>query len=425
MEESTLAKDKLEEACPVKLLAFDVESVRAKFPILKERTGTLFFDNASTTQKPQAVIEVFNQFYQHDCANAARASYPMSTLLAARIETVRERVAKFVGTTLETIAFTGGATESLNLIAQAWGLANLKSGDEIMLCLEDHKSTVLPWLNLQRTLKAFGVEVKIVPIRLHPEGDYELKSIREGLTEKTRLIAITHVHHVFGLDMEVEEIRKIVGSKVLISLDASQSIGHRAVDVAKLDVDFLSFSGHKMFAGNGVGVLYVRKELLSALSPVMVGGGMEITKEQTLLINQRSAKELLEAGTMNIPAILSLGPALDFIETIGVKNIDERLTVLTRYLHTGLKKLEGIQFSPGVDRCSCQHGYGIVSFRFEQVATSDLAFVLDSENILVRAGDHCLAKTQAGDQYIRVSLHIYNTEAEIDLLLGVLARNLS
>lgn len=411
-------------SCSVTPLAFDVEAVRARFPVFAAEQNTIFFDNAATTQKPKNVVDCIAQFFTQECANAGRSSYSMATKLTARIEETRARVAKLIGASADTICFTSGATESLNTVATAWGLANLKSGDEIMLCLEDHKSTVLPWLNLQATLKRFGIEIKIVPIRMHYEGDYELKSIREALTERTKLLAITHVHHLFGLDMEVGEIRKIVGKDVLISLDASQSIGHRPVNVRHLNVDFLSFSGHKMFASNGVGVLYVRKRLLKQLAPVTVGGGMHPLQSADFDLPRTSAAALLEAGTQNIPAILSLGAALDFIESIGLKQIDDRLSALTRYLYGKLKALPGIEFSPGVDRCGCHRGFGIVSFRFEQAATSDIAFLLDAENILVRTGDHCLSQQRDGDEYMRISMHVYNKESEIDRLIELLQTHL-
>lgn len=413
------------DSCAVEPQAFSVDAVRQLFPVFQREPNTIFFDNAATTQKPQTVIDVVSEFLAYECSNSARAAYARSTKLSARLEETRARVARFIGATPETVCFTSGATESLNLVALSWGLANLKSGDEIMLCLQDHKSTVLPWLNLQSTLKQFGIEINIVPIRLHHEGDYELKSIREALSDRTRLIAVSHVHHLFGLDMEIGEIRKIVGRKVLISLDASQSIGHRPVNVRRLNVDFLSFSGHKMFSSNGVGVLYVRKSLLGQLKPVIVGGGMTRAPGSEFSVSPQSAATLLEAGTQNIPAILSLGAALDFIESIGgLGVVDRRLSALTRSLYSKLKTLPGIDFSPGVDRCGCHRGFGIVSFRFEHVSTSDLAFLLESEDILVRTGDHCLTTVQDGDDYVRVSMHVYNSEAEIDRLIEVLRSNI-
>jgi cysteine desulfurase/selenocysteine lyase len=402
--------------------------VRKEFPIFANHPEITFFDNASTSQKPASVIQTITDFYTHSCANAGRASYSLSTKAAQEIEQTRNRIARFLNADSSEIVFTSGSTESLNMVAQCWGLANLKSGDEVMVCFEDHKSTVLPWLNLKDLLARFGVSIKIVPVNIHAEGDYELKSIREQLTARTRLLAITHVHHLYGLDMEVKAIRAIVGENVLISLDASQSVGHRPVDVKDLTVDFLSFSGHKMFAANGVGVLWVATKLHGQLIQHKPGGSTpgQLTNDSFTLAN-RSLPALLEAGTQNIPAILSLKSAVELIERVGINRIEKHVSELTHRLYDGLKLLPGIEFSPGFGRCGCHTitGYGILSFRFEQTATSDLAFLLDSEKVLVRTGDHCLTNRQQGDDYVRVSLHIYNTEAEIDRLLAVLTANLA
>lgn len=425
MEANETEASSLGAARPPTAGPFDVQAIRAQFPVFAERTGTIFFDNASTTQKPGSVIDTITTFYRRDCANAGRSSYEMSTALASRIELARARVASFIGAGVEDVAFTSGCTESLNAVALGWGLHNLRAGDEVMVCYEDHKSTVLPWLNLQHLLSTFGKEIKIVPICIHPEGDYELRSIKGGTSGRTRLVAMTHVHHVYGLDMEVEAVRKIVGADVLISLDASQTIGHRPLNVADLNVDFLSFSGHKMFAGNGVGVLYAAPRARVQMRPILVGGGMGVIIDGAdLAAPAGSLRDLLEPGTQNIPSILSLVPAIDFLEGIGLETIDSRVDQLTRYLYERLKRLAGIEFSPGIDRCGCQHGFGIVSFRFEAVTTSDIAFLLDSEGILVRTGDHCLSRRQDGDDYVRISLHAYNTEEEIDRLTAVLGEAL-
>ncbi len=387
----------------------DWKRVKSKFPIFKERPGYLFFDNASTTQKPKAVIDCIGNFYRHDCANAGRATYQMSTNLDSAIEKARARVGSFIGANSEDVTFTSGATQSLNMVALSWGLKNLKDGDEILLCPDDHKSTVLPWYNLQELLASFGIRICIKSIPLHHEGDYDLSAIAALLSDKTRLLAMTHVHHLYGLDMEVELVRKIVGDKVLISLDASQSVGHKRIDLSTLPVDFLSFSGHKMFASNAVGVLWTKPTIKALMHPVLVGGG-----------------SLKEAGTQNIPAILSMVPAIDLIESIGIDTIAERLSELTKHLYFSLRQnVSGLEFSPGVDRCGCHRGFGIVSFRHESVSSSDIAFLLDSENIMVRTGDHCLGRKSQGDDYIRVSLHVYNNESEIDRLVSVLASNLA
>lgn len=411
--------------CHVDRLRIDVRSVRAQFPAFKECPETVFFDNAATTQKPSTVIGTVTDFYTRECANAGRGSYARSTSLTSRIEEARARVAGFLGADSDDVGFTEGATRSLNTVALAWGLNNLRSGDEIMLCPEDHKSTVFPWFNLKRLLGSFGVQIKVVPIRIHPEGDYDLNSIREGRTDRTRLVAVTHGHHVYGLDMEVDQVRRIVGDDVLISLDASQSVGHRTVNVSQLPVEFLSFSGHKMFAANGIGVLWASPKVRPSLRPVTVGGGMTPKyAARDFRLRGSSLASIIEAGTQNIPSILSMVPAINFIETLGVEAIEVQLRRLTKSLYDGLKELPGIDFSPGVDRCSCHRGTGIVSFRFEQVATSDLVFLFESANILVRTGDHCLSSSRLGDFYARVSLHVYNTVEEIDLLIHLLRQHL-
>ncbi len=386
--------------------------VRKEFPIFANRPEFVFFDNASTSQKPASVIQAITDFYTQSCANAGRASYSLSTKATKEIEETRLRVAAFLNADRSEIVFTSGSTESLNTVALSWGLANLKSGDEVMVCFEDHKSTVLPWLNLKALLEHFDLSIMIVPISIHPEGDYDLKSIREKVSARTRLLAITHVHHLYGMDMEVKVIRQIMGESVLISLDASQSVGHRKVDVKELGADFVSFSGHKMFAANGVGVLWIAPKLHQQLIQIKPGGNTSGQfNANSFTRSSSSLPTLLEAGTQNIPAILSLSPAIDFIEKVGIDRIEKHVSQLSFYLYEGLKNLPGLEFSPGFGHCGCHNviGYGILSFRFEQITTSDLAFLLDSENILVRTGDHCLTNRNHGDDFLRVSESVART----------------
>ncbi len=415
-------------ACPISPgPAVDtLPAFRAAFPVFAGHPDRLYFDNAATTQKPASVIQVMNDFYSHSCSNAGRAAYRLATRAEADVERVRKRVASLLNASAGDVVFTSGATESLNTVALSWGLANLKTGDEVMVCLEDHKSTVLPWLNLKSLLQRFGVQIKIVPFGIHLEGDYELKSIREKFTPATRLLAMTHVHHLYGLDMEVQQVRQILGEGVLISLDASQSVGHRKVDVAELGVDFVCFSGHKMFAANGIGLLWVAPRVQGQLASIKLGGKTPGTIGDGVLQQaDKSLPALLESGTLNIPGILSLEPAIDLIEKTGIDSIEKRVSTLTHYLYDQVKLLPGIEFSAGFGRCGCPIGYGIIAFRFEQHRTTDLAFLLDGENIMVRTGDHCLANPEQGDEFIRVSLHAYNTEAEVDRFVEVLKANLT
>ncbi len=409
-------------AVPTETEHIDVTAIRALFPIFQKRTSYLFFDNASTTQKPASVVESIQDYYGVNCSNAGRSSYRLSSQAALGIENSRRKVAELINARPEDLVFTSGATESLNTVALAWGLNNLGDGDQVMVCFQDHKSAVFPWLNLQRILRDLGKSIEIVPFEIHDVGDYDLRTIREGVSGRTRLIAMSHIHHVYGMDMEVKDIREIVGPGVAISLDASQSVGHIPVDTKALDVDFLSFSGHKMFAGNGTGVLWINERRQKEIAPVKVGG-MGINLESTSW-QSGEIRELLEAGTPNIASILSMAPAAQFILDTGVERIASHLSGLTRYLYDKLKDLPGIEFGPGPGRCGCPGGYGIISFRVEEISVSDLGFLLDSEDILVRTGDHCVSKANSEDQYVRVSLQIYNTEAEIDTFVDVLNENL-
>ncbi len=256
-------------------------------------------------------------------------------------------------------------------------------------------------------------------------GLYETASIQEQLSERTRLIALSHIHHVFGREMEIALIKNMIGPDILISLDASQSVGHTKVDVESLNVDFISFSAHKMFAANGVGVLWVKPEHQAQLIPWHVGGksAASIDGEQFLCRHDNLA-HLFECGTLNIPGILSISPAINFIGSVGLKEIEAHVSALTHKLHQSLKGLPGIEFAPGMGTSSCAYGYGILAFRFAGAATGDLGFLLDAEDIFVRTGEHCRAD-QSAEDYIRVSMHVYNTEEEIERFTQVLAANVS
>jgi cysteine desulfurase / selenocysteine lyase len=400
----------------------DPALVRAEFPIFKNHPDLIYFDNASTSQKPTSVLEVIARYHTEQCANAGRAAYSWSTQLDKAIAESRAKVANFIGARAEDLAFTSGATDSLNTVALAWGLTNLEDGDEIMLCPRDHKSAVLPWYNLKDLLARQGKTITIQTFDIHEVGDYDLKSIKAKLSPRTRLLAMAHIHHVFGLDMEVPEIREIIGDKVLISLDASQSIGHIPVDVSKLDVDFLSFSGHKVFATTGSGVLWVNPRVKDRLHAVKLGGKSEASVDESgrLILEHKSTAELLEAGTQNIPAILSLGQAVQFVESVGLTAIQSHISDLTVYLYSKLRDLPGIVFAPGMGICRCETGFGIISFRFEQISNLDLSFVLDTESIFVRSGDHCTYARDQSEEYVRVSMHLYNSTEEVDQFIAVL-----
>lgn len=390
------------------------------FPIFREQPDLIFLDNASTTQKPQVVIDAVAGFYSRDCANAGRAHYASSVRASQAIERARQDVAAFINAQTAEVAFTAGSTDSLNAVALSWGLTNLHDGDEIMLCMQDHSSAVLPWRNLQDTLAQLGRKITIVPFEIHPVGDYDLRSIKRGVSKNTRLIALSHIHHVFGLDMEISEIREIVGPEVKITLDASQSVGHKRVDVKSLDVDFASFSGHKMFAANGVGVLFARtqrhREMIpyrSGGQPVAISGGVDARAREEFIAK-------IEGGTQDVPSIISLSAAIEFIKRAGVERIETHVSNLTGQLVAGISKIPGVVFAPGPVPCGCPGGFGILSFRFEQASSSDVASALAEERICVRAGVHCRADAQTSEDFIRISMHGYNTSDDVQILADTL-----
>lgn len=395
-------------------------NLKSRFPIFAELPDIVFLDNASTTQKPGTVIDTIENFYRRQCANAGRAMYSSSLLASQSIERARQDIARLINATPGEVAFTSGATDSLNAVAWSWGLANLKDGDEVLICYQDHSSAVSPWVELQSTLARMGVNIHIVPFAIHAVGDYDLKSIKQAVTEKTRLIAIAHIHHVFGLEMEVGEIRDIVGRDVVISVDASQSIGHTQVDVQSLTADFLSFSGHKMFAGNGVGVLFAKKERHCQLISFRSGGRMSLVGTDIDDESRNRFINKIESGTANIPSIASLSAAVQFIESIGIRRIEEHVSELTKYLIEGLSSLPGVVFGPGPVTCGCPGGFGIVSFNFEFASSFDVAAALANENIHVRSGAHCRADQANSDDLIRVSLQVYNTRSDVDILVETL-----
>ncbi|HMX46365.1 MAG TPA: aminotransferase class V-fold PLP-dependent enzyme [Candidatus Obscuribacter sp.] len=408
----------------------NVAKIKSDFPIFVSHPDLIYFDNASTTQKPRSVLETMSTYYEKQCANAGRAAYTWSSQLEKAMEESRRQVASFLKTEATHLAFTAGATDSLNLVCQSYALHNLEDGDEVLLCPKDHSSAVLPWYQVREILKAMGKNIVIKHFDIHEVGDYDLKSIKTQLTPKTKILAMSHVHHVYGLEMEVAEIREIVGPEVIISLDASQSVGHTAVDLSSqgLPVDFVSFSAHKMLSAPGTGVLYVSKRVQDKLKPVRLGGKSKAEiVEGELSQTHTTVAELLEAGTQNIPSILALAEAVRYIESIGVERIEAHVSRLTVDLWQKLAKLPGIEFAPGIGICGCDRGWGIISFRFRQISSMDLSFALDEERIFVRSGDHCIYNKEEAEQddFLRVSMHLYNNENDIDQFIEVLSGCLS
>jgi cysteine desulfurase / selenocysteine lyase len=396
---------------------------RDAFPVFRDHLTTIYLDSAATTQKPMSVIQTVNDYHRR-AVNIGRGSSPWAAEVSEQVQAVRENLAHFLHAhSPSEVAFTSGATDSFNRICLCWGLANLHDGDEVLLCANDHKSCTLPWLNLKRILQSFGVTLKILFYGVDETGSIDHYDLLSKITARTRLVALTHINNVYGHLNDIETIRARLPRSILLALDASQSIGHIDVNVQQLGVDFLAFSGHKMFASTGIGVLWVDQTWHSQLRPSLVGGGSGSSSihVETKDFVSENMPDLLEAGTQNIAGILSLGAATAFLQSIGMKTIHQYLSALTTYLVTQLQTLDHLTFVPPKRFQRATNGYGLVSFRFEGLSSSEVGSFLEQHAIFVRTGDHCMSVPGgASEDSLRVSLHLYNTRDEIDRLLQVL-----
>lgn len=397
-------------------------SIKTRFPNLCQHPDVVYLDSAATTQKPDQVIAAVNEYHSTATANSGRGNYGWANQVTQKIGEVREKVARFLHAhAADEVVFTAGATDSLHTVLYAWAFHHLADGDEILYSPLDHASNVLPWIHLQGLLARAQIQIKLISYPLEAAGCADIAGLAALITPKTKLITLTHIHNVFGAKTLIETLQTPYRDQIAIVLDASQSIGHIPVDVQNLGVDFVAFSGHKLFASTGVGVLWVHKRRFAQLHPYRLGGGTgDFVDLSWLHLKPDAPPAHLEAGTLNLAGILSLGAALDFIGEIGLSNITDHVLNLTRYLIDQLKQLPHIDFLPGVAAYGCAIGYGIVAFRIEGMAASDVGFILDAHNIYVRTGNHCIYGNANYADSIRVSLQLYNTRADVDRLVAVL-----
>ncbi|MEU6559633.1 aminotransferase class V-fold PLP-dependent enzyme [Nocardia nova] len=402
-------------------------AMRALFPALPQ-DGPVYLDSAATTQKPLPVIEAIDDYHRRHTANAGRGTYPWATTLTHAVEQVRADTARFLGADPTEIVFTAGATAALNAVALAWGLTTLDDGDEILYSPRDHASNVYPWLQLRDTLAHFGRRVRLVPYRTTALGEADIADIAAKLGPRTRLLTVSHLHHVFGARNTVEEIRDRIGERVAVCFDCSQSAGHLPIDVRELGADFAVLSTHKMFGAPGTGILFCHSRVHDRLRPFLPGGNSAVRIRDSALLPEAMPGRL-EGGTPNLPGILALGAALRVLGTIGVDTIAAHNHRLTRRLIDGLRPLPGLRLLPGPAHGSCDTGYGIVSFTLDGVSATDLGFVLAELGFLVRTGAHCVPATArsdhadivaADDDSVRVSTHVYTATEEIDRFLDCL-----
>ena len=388
-----------------------------EFPILQERKIS-YLDSGATTQKPQCVIDAIESYYKECNANPHRGAYSLSIEATEKYESTREKIAKFINArNREEIIFSKNATESLNLIAYSYGLDNLKKDDEVVLSIMEHHSNLVPW---QYVTKKTNSKLKFMYIN----KEYELskEEIESKITDKTRVVGITHVSNVLGTINNVKEIIKYAHKKgAVVIVDASQSIPHMKIDVQDLDADFLVFSGHKMFAPLGIGVLYGKKELLNKMTPFLMGGDMiEYVYEQNTTFAPLPNK--FEAGTQNVEGVIGLGAAIDYIEKIGYKEIQNVEEAITKYAVNELSKLDFLEIyiTPHLENHS-----SVISFNIKGVHPHDVASILDSNGVCVRSGNHCaqpLLRYLGMDSTCRASFSIYNTKEDVDNLVEALKK---
>ena len=383
------------------------------FPIFKNR-DIAYLDSGATAQKPQIVIDAINNFYDKFNANPHRGAYTLSVEATAVYEDTRAKIAKFINAKHpEEIIFSKNASESLNLLAYSYGLDNLKNGDDVVISIMEHHSNLVPW---QFVTQKTGSELKYMYI--NDEFELSKEEIESKITDNTKIVGITHVSNVLGTINNVKEIIKYAHKKgAVVIVDASQSIPHMKIDVQDLDADFLVFSGHKMFAPLGIGVLYGKRELLNKMNPFLMGGDMiEYVHEQKTTFAPLPNK--FEAGTQNVEGVVGLGAAIDYINSIGYDKIQEHDREIVEYAREKLSKLDYLEIymTPNAKNHSA-----VISFNIKGVHPHDVASILDSENVCVRSGNHCaqpLMRFLDIDSTCRASFYIYNTKEDVDRLVA-------
>jgi cysteine desulfurase/selenocysteine lyase len=395
------------------------ETVRDDFPALAQEVNghpLVYFDNAATTQKPHAVLDAIQKYYEHDNANVHRGIHELSNRATAAYEGARDRVAEFINApTREDIIFTRGTTESLNLVAATWGAANLREGDVILLTEMEHHSNLVPWqLLAQRT----GARLKYITVT----GDDGLLDLSEldALLEGAKLLSLAHVSNALGTINPVAEIcAKARAAGVVTVIDAAQSAGHMPLDVQAIGCDFLAFSGHKLCGPTGIGALFARRELQEAMPPYQ-GGGEMISKVGFFETEYNVPPHKFEAGTPNIAGAAGLAAALDYVDALGRENIHAHDAELSNYARVQLSTFDGIRiFGPAEERG------GLVSFVLKDVHALDLATMADQQGVAIRVGHHCtqpLHDKLGVPATARASFYFYNTRAEVDRFIEVLQK---
>ena len=393
---------------------YNIEEIRNEFPIFRQEIygkPLTFLDSAASAQKPQCVIDAVSDCYSNEYANIHRGGYFLSQALTAKYEESREKIADHIGAkSSKEIIFVRGATEAINLVAQSWGRQNLSSGDEIILSRMEHHSNIVPW-QLLRDEKELTITVSPIDER----GNFLLEEYEALLSEKTKLVAITHISNAIGTITPIKEIIKLahkVGALVLV--DGCQALPHMAIDMVELDADFYVFSGHKMYGPTGVGVLYGKQELLDAMPPYQGGGDMirSVTFEKTTF---NDLPHKFEAGTPHITGGIGFAAAIDYVSNLGFDNIHNHESMLLDYALEKIKEVDGIELRGRADEMA-----GIISFTMKAAHPHDIGTILDQDGIAIRTGHHCAQPVMDFMDIpatARASFGLYNTLGDVDRLI--------
>lgn len=397
----------------------NTEKIKQDFPIFNQKINDetlVYLDNAATSQIPKFVEEKVRDFNEKERANVHRGVHALGLRATNQYESSRQKVANFIGANnAKEVIFTSGCTDSLNLVAASFGEQNIQAGDEILVSIMEHHSNLLPWQQLAKRKQA-----KLNFIEIKSDGLLDIENLKSRISSKTKIVALTHVSNVLGTINPIKELTDLAHEKgAIVVVDGAQAVGHFPIDVAELNVDFYAFSGHKMFAPTGIGVLYGKKDLLDKMPPYRLGGEMiaNVTREGA---TWAEVPYKFEAGTPNIAGAIGLGAAIDYLQSLDFELIQKHEQELTSYALEKLKNVSGLTIY-GPQKSNGR--IGVISFNLKNIHPHDLATALDLDGIEVRAGHHCAQPLMASlntESTVRASLSIYNTKDDIDKLVSSL-----
>ena len=382
------------------------------FPMLNK--SLIYLDNCATTLKPTSVINAVSDYYENYSANAHRGDYDISRIVDDKLLDARQKTANFINAkSSKEIIFTSGATESLNMVIKGFFKDYLKSKDEVLTTKAEHASLVLPWFNVAKKNGAI-----INYIDLNDDLTLDIENVKKAITKRTKVIALAHVTNVIGDVRPIKEICKYAHKLgILVLVDGAQSVPHEKIDVQDMDVDFLTFSAHKMLGPTGVGVLYGKEKYLNQVKPIIEGGGMNAFFDSLMNVEYKKLPEKLEAGTQNIAGILGFSKAIDYINKVGIDNIHKHEVELKKYMVNEMSKLKNITiYNKSIEN-------GIVTFNVEGVFAQDVAAYLNKKGICVRVGNHCakiLSEVLGVKNTCRASIYFYNTKEDVNKLIEAL-----